>query len=108
MMMKDDASYYKNAASVRRKQKEEDDYIDWGFEIWSANSSDLNLIENLWHILRSNIRKRKHQPRNKKELIEALMEEWKKLNIDSVNHLCMSMPRRLQAVIDSKGGLTKY
>jgi len=79
MMMKDDASYHKNAASVRRKQLEEDDYIDWGFEIWSVNSSDLNLIENLWHILRSNIRKRKHQSRNKKELIETLMKEWKKI-----------------------------
>jgi hypothetical protein len=58
--------------------------------------------------LHSNIKKRKHQPRSRKELIEALEEEWKKLDIDVVNRLIDSMQRRLLAVIDAKGGLTHY
>ena len=79
-----------------------------GLGTWPANSPDLNPIENLWHIIRSNIRKRKTQPQNKKELEIALMEEWKKLDIEIINTLILSMPRRLQAVIEVRGGDTRY
>jgi hypothetical protein len=58
--------------------------------------------------LRSNIRKRKVQLRNGEQLTVALQEEWEKLDMELVNKLCMSMPRRLQAVIDAGGGITKY
>jgi hypothetical protein len=58
--------------------------------------------------LKSNIRKRKKPPRNKKQLIEALQEEWKNLDVDHVNKLCESMPKRLQKVIDAKGGAIGY
>jgi transposase len=73
-----------------------------------SSSPDLNPIENLWHILRNNIRKRKVQPRNEEALTVALQEEWEKLDMELVNRLCLSMPRRLQAVIDAQGGITKY
>ena len=39
--------------------------------------------------------------------MRALVEEWEQLDIGGVNHLIDSMPRRLQAVIDAKGGSTK-
>ena len=107
VMMEDGARYHERCAMVRRKQLEVR-WIGWGPGTWPSSSLDLNPIENLWHILRSNIRKRKVQPRNKKALIEALQEEWEKLDMEVVNRLCLSMPRRLQAVIDAKGGSTKY
>jgi hypothetical protein len=47
-------------------------------------------------------------PRSKQALIEALQEEWGKIDMEKVRNLCLSMPRRLQAVIDVKGGSTKY
>jgi Transposase/DDE superfamily endonuclease len=108
LMMEDGAPYHQGAASKRRKELEKDGWIGWGPGTWPSNSPDLNPIENLWHVLRSNVRKRKHQPRNRKELIEALIEEWKKLDMKIVNDLIDSMPRRMQAVIDAKGGSTKY
>lgn len=108
VMMEDGAGYHQKAASVRRMQLEQDGWIGWGPGSWPSSSPDLNPIENLWHILRSNIRKRKVQPRNKEQLIVALQEEWEKLNMELINKLCLSMPRRLQAVIDAKGGITKY
>ena len=108
LMMEDGAAYHQGCATVRRKELEKDGWIGWGPGTWPSNSPDLNPIENLWHVLRSNIRKRKTQPRTKEELIEALQEEWKKLNMEVVNKLCDSMPRRLQAVIDARGGTTKY
>ena len=108
LVMEDGVLYYKGVATTRREQLEEDGWIGWGPGTWPSNSPDLNPIENLWHILRSNIRKRKVQPRTKEALIEALQEEWSKLDIEMVNKLCESMPRRLQAVINARGGTTKY
>ena len=108
LMMEDGAAYHKGCATKRRKELEEVGWIGWGPGTWPSNSPDLNPIENLWHILRSNIRKRKVQPRTKEALIEALQEEWSKLDIEMVNKLCESMPRRLQAVINARGGTTKY
>jgi len=108
LMMEDGAAYHQGCATVRRKELEKDGWIGWGPGSWPSNSPDLNPLENLWHVLRSNIRKRKTQPRTKEALIEALQEEWKKLKMEVVNKLCDSMPRRLQAVIDARGGTTKY
>ena len=48
------------------------------------------------------------RPRNEEDLTQALMEEWEKLDMELVNKLCLSMPRRLQVVIDAEGGITKY
>jgi transposase len=108
LMMEDGAPYHKGVASQRRMELEKDGWIGWGPGTWPASSPDLNPIENLWHILRSKIRKRKQQPRTKDALIEALKEEWANLDMGIVNDLIDSMPRRMQAVIDAKGGPTKY
>ena len=62
----------------------------------------------MWHIIRDRIEKCKVQSRIKEALIKALQEEWAKLDIKIVNDLIDSMPQRLQAVIDAKGGATKY
>ena len=42
----------------------------------------------------------------KSELIEALKEEWARLDMNMIKGLIQSMPRRLQAVIDANGGST--
>lgn len=73
---------------------------------WPAQSPDLNPIEHLWSILKQKIRER--GPRNLSDLKAIVLEEWNKITTDVCQKLVESMPRRCQAVIDSKGGHTKY
>ena len=108
LVMEDGAPYHEVRATIRRREYEKDGWIRWGPGIWPAESPDLNPIENLWHILRTNVRKRVPQPMRKQDLMTALLEEGEKLDINMVNRLIESMPRRLQAVIDADSGATKY
>ncbi|KAH8270914.1 hypothetical protein KR026_004632 [Drosophila bipectinata] len=71
-----------------------------------AQSPDLNVIENLWEILDQAIRKRTISNRN--ELKIALLEEWRKIPVETTKKLVESMGNRLKAVKKQKGGPTKY
>jgi transposase len=73
---------------------------------WPAQSPDLNPIENLWSILGFRLRNRRVT--TEESLIEILQDEWSKLSRGTLENLVDSMPRRCQAVIDSKGFATKY
>lgn len=69
-------------------------------------SPDLNPIENLWNEL--DIRIRKHPIKNKAQLKEKLLEEWRNIQEDATANLVKSMPKRLASVIKQKGYPTKY
>ena len=75
---------------------------------WPANSSDLNPIENIWKLLKDNIQKYESFPRIIYELKAALKEEWLKFGINILREVIDSMPRRINAVLEAKGGPTKY
>ena len=69
-------------------------------------SPDLNPIEHLWAYLDKKVRQRTVS--NKEELKKTILEEWQKIPIELTKKLVASMPRRLKAVIKSKGKQTKY
>lgn len=73
---------------------------------WPAQSPDLNPIENLWSILDQKVDK--GEVTNKIKLFEALEEAWENIDQQHIRNLVESMPRRLQAVIQARGGHTKY
>lgn len=76
---------------------------------WAAKSPDMNPIENIWGFMTKQIYNHEFRPRNRDELIDAIQNEWNSLNDNyNMRNLIESMPRRLQNVLDSNGGSTKY
>lgn len=73
-----------------------------------AQSPDMNLIEHAWDQVDCQLRARFSLPSNLKQLWEVLQEEWAKLDIDYIQKLYESMLRRVAAVIETRGGHTRY
>ena len=77
---------------------------------WPPNSPDMNLIENLWAHLKTELHKRypdtltiQGPPRIIRiTLRQRLNEVWWEISEEVLNDLVESMPRRIQALIDIK------
>ena len=73
---------------------------------WPPQSPDLNIIEPLWGDLKRAVHAR--QPKNLQELEAFCQEEWAALPAEKIKSLIHKYHKRLQAVIDAKGGNTQY
>lgn len=73
---------------------------------WPPQSPDLNPIEHLWEILFRKVQNSK--PASLDSLWNLLLESWNDLDPQVLSNLVESMPRRVEAVIQAKGGHTKY
>ena len=76
---------------------------------WAPQSPDMNIIENLWTLLKQEVAKLPAAT-NREELKERILSAWKNLGRrrDALKNLCDSMPRRVSALVQSRGGPTKY
>ena len=75
---------------------------------WPGNSPDLNPIENIWGIMKGRISQQTHT--TKSQLIASIIRTWFRDEEfhDKLQRSIDSMPRRLQKVIEAKGGHTCY
>lgn len=73
---------------------------------WPPQSPDLNPIEHLWDHLDGKIRE--NVITNVGQLKSVIQKEWSEILADVTRNLVNSMPRRLQAVRNTKGNPTKY
>ena len=73
---------------------------------WPSNSPDLNPIENMWSILKSNVKKREYK--TIKEFTECVVSDWYNIDNSIIDALINSMPKRIKQVIDNKGDYTSY
>ena len=73
---------------------------------WPSNSPDLNPIENLWGILKDNVEKR--SPKSLSELGDAAMDEWKKIQAQTITNTIQSMSKRIQQVLERDGEKCDY
>ena len=67
----------------------------------SSNSPDVNLIVNLWSIIKHRVEKRR--PTDLKDSYKFLHEEWDKIHIVVLAGLIKSVKSRCLALIESKG-----
>jgi transposase len=70
-------------------------------------SPDINPLENLWSLFEKK-KVRKCKCSSRQILIENLKKGWDKIGQEVTANLVNSMPRRLHAIIDTKGLHTKY
>lgn len=73
---------------------------------WPPQSPDLNVIENLWVDLKERIKNKK--PNSLEELWDIAKREWANIPNEDIAKLYDSIPRRLRAVLQNKGGHTDY
>lgn len=73
---------------------------------WPPQSPDLNIIENVWGIIKYNLRSQVFS--NVEDLWFEVQKMWNDIPPELIQSLYESMPRRIEAVIQAKGGNTKY
>ena len=76
--------------------------------VWPPYSPDLSPIEHLWDKLDRRVRRRRNNPNTLGQLRAALLEEWENIPMRKINALVNSMQRRITAVINARGGYTRY
>jgi hypothetical protein len=76
--------------------------------IWPVQSSDLNIIENVWLRIKKSLQNAAGNINTPQELFTAFQDIWMNFTVDYIPNLYTSIPRRILAVIRSKGYLTKY
>lgn len=74
---------------------------------WPARSPDLNIIENVWHLLEQDIYQDK-QYNSRQELIQAITTSAMQISANVVKNLYNSIPSRLVKVMKSNGRSIDY
>jgi transposase len=103
VMQEDGAKYHFAPILTAYKDSHKVQRLDW-----PPQSPDLSPIENLWKQLKDRISARRHRIRIIQEMEVALQQEWAKLGEEMLDKLMESMPRRINQMLQNKGGSTKY
>jgi hypothetical protein len=75
---------------------------------WSTQSSNLNLIENLWRLIKLRISDRRHRVHSIEKMKRVVEDEWNKFTSKNFQVSIESMQRRYQIVIKTRERMTKY
>ena len=72
---------------------------------WQANSPNLNLLEDVWNIMKR--RMRSNRPTSLVQLKRLTANTWSSIQVQELESLAASMSKRIAAVIRAKGDLSK-
>lgn len=102
--------FQQDNAAIHVSKMTKDFFKDKQIELleWPACSPDLNPIENVWGLLSYNVYLNGRQYETLADLKKAIVEEWRKIDLNTLQRLVQSMPNRLGEVINKGGGSTHY
>lgn len=75
---------------------------------WPPYSPDLNIIEHIWARTQREVLNNSESITSKFDLIEAAKKAFEKFSAEDLSGYYESMPRRIRAVIEARGGPTKF
>lgn len=75
---------------------------------WPSQSSDINVIENVWRTIKIKLQKEINDIKNRQDLVCKVKEIWASLPTHYIQSLYSSIPKRLRQVIRARGHATKY
>ena len=75
---------------------------------WPANSPDLNIIEHAWDMIGRALEQHEPPIQTIPQLQQAILDAWEDIPMERLQHLVHSCHRRCRAVIQSRGGYTRY
>jgi hypothetical protein len=80
------------------------DTVEMHHMVWPARSPDLNPIEHVWDMVGRRVKVRTPAPANLRDLSAAVIQEWQEIDQAVIQNLFEGMPRRMEAVIQARGG----
>lgn len=117
LLLRDGDIFMHDGASVHRAVIVKKLLTELRIEVmdWPPYSPDLNPIENLWAIMKREIYRLHPELEHaddtettRQQLIIAAKEAWRSIDHEILYNLSITMPNRVQAVINADGWYTKY
>ena len=75
---------------------------------WPAQSPDLNIIANVWLLMKNTVKKNMRDINTVHDLKRVLLRTWKSIPLMYIQNLYSSISKRLRVGIRSKCHITKY
>lgn len=100
--MQDNASIHRSRSTMDFLERHMILYLD----DWPPNSPDINIIENMWALLKNKIKTENFN--SKDHLYDRVNEIWHNIPERTITNLYESIPRRLSFIKKVKGAHTKY
>lgn len=104
----DNAAFHKS--QLVREELEKADLKKF-FALLPPYSPDMNIIENLWGIMKNRVREHQFnngQIRNKEQLMDLIKLYWKNIEPEIIENLYESLPKRMVGIVSANGELIKY
>ena len=75
---------------------------------WPPQSLNMDIIENIWRIMKLELRKVADSKSSRHDVIQTLLQIWREISDERIFELYQPLPARMRAVLRSKGNMTRY